>query len=77
MPSVGFEPTIPMFERAKTVHALDRAVNVIGIKAHNGGKKNSFYNSRRRNYTQTNGVISRFTLSTELKERWTVQTDEE
>jgi hypothetical protein len=30
MPRVGFEPTIPMFERAKTVHALDRAATVIG-----------------------------------------------
>jgi hypothetical protein len=34
MPSVGFEPTIPAFERAKTVHALDRAATVIGIKEH-------------------------------------------
>jgi hypothetical protein len=25
MPQVGIEPTIPVFERAKTVHALDRA----------------------------------------------------
>jgi hypothetical protein len=31
MPRVGFEPTIPVFERAKTVHALDRAVTVIGL----------------------------------------------
>jgi hypothetical protein len=30
MPSVGFEPTIPAFERAKTVHALDSAATVIG-----------------------------------------------
>jgi hypothetical protein len=30
MPLVGFEPTIPLFERAKTVHALDRAVIVVG-----------------------------------------------
>jgi hypothetical protein len=30
MPSVGFEPTIPVFERAKTVHASDRAATVIG-----------------------------------------------
>jgi hypothetical protein len=29
MPRVGFEPTIPAFERANTVHALDRAANVI------------------------------------------------
>jgi hypothetical protein len=27
---VGFEPRIPVFERAKTVHALDRAATVIG-----------------------------------------------
>jgi hypothetical protein len=30
MPRVRFEPTIPVFERAKTVHALDRAATVIG-----------------------------------------------
>jgi hypothetical protein len=30
MPLVGFEPTIPVFERTKTVHALDRAATVIG-----------------------------------------------
>jgi hypothetical protein len=29
MPRVGFEPTISMFERAKTVHALDHAATVI------------------------------------------------
>jgi hypothetical protein len=27
---VGFEPKIPMFERAKTVHALDSTTTVIG-----------------------------------------------
>jgi hypothetical protein len=31
MPRVGFERTTPVFERAKTVHALDRAATVIGI----------------------------------------------
>jgi hypothetical protein len=31
MPWVGFELTIPAFERAKTVHALDRAAIVIGF----------------------------------------------
>jgi hypothetical protein len=30
MSRVGFEPMIPAFERAKTVHALDRAATVIG-----------------------------------------------
>jgi hypothetical protein len=30
MPRVGFEPTIPVFVKAKTVHALERAATVIG-----------------------------------------------
>jgi hypothetical protein len=30
MPQVRFKPTIPVFERAKTVHDLDRAATVIG-----------------------------------------------
>jgi hypothetical protein len=30
IPQVGFEPTIPVFERAKTVHALDRSATVTG-----------------------------------------------
>jgi hypothetical protein len=30
MPQVGFEPTIPVVELAKTFHALDRAATVIG-----------------------------------------------
>jgi hypothetical protein len=30
MPQVGFEPTVPVFERAKTVHALDHAATVLG-----------------------------------------------
>jgi hypothetical protein len=30
---VGLEPMIPAFERAKRVHALDRAVTVIGMHA--------------------------------------------
>jgi hypothetical protein len=31
MPLVGFELTIPVFERAKTIHALNRAATVIGM----------------------------------------------
>jgi hypothetical protein len=31
MPCVVFEPTIPASERAKTVHALDRAATEIGL----------------------------------------------
>jgi hypothetical protein len=32
MPRVRFEPTIPVFEREKTVHALDLAATVIGAR---------------------------------------------
>jgi hypothetical protein len=39
MPWAGFEPTNRVFERAKKVHALERAANVIGIKSMNKGKK--------------------------------------
>jgi hypothetical protein len=31
MSRVGFEPTTPAFERAKTFHSLDRAATVIGL----------------------------------------------
>jgi hypothetical protein len=31
MPGMGFETMTPVFERAKTVHALDRAATVIGM----------------------------------------------
>jgi hypothetical protein len=30
IPQVGIEPTIPVFERAETVHAVDRAATMIG-----------------------------------------------
>jgi hypothetical protein len=32
MPQVEFETTIPAFERAKTVDALDHAATVIGVQ---------------------------------------------
>jgi hypothetical protein len=31
VPRVGFESTIPVFELAKTIHALGRAATVIGL----------------------------------------------
>jgi hypothetical protein len=40
MPQVGFEPTNPVFERAKTVYVLDRAATVIGTK----GSRNMILN---------------------------------
>jgi hypothetical protein len=36
MPEVGFETTIPAFEQAKTVHALDRSATVIGYNTETG-----------------------------------------
>jgi hypothetical protein len=39
MSPVGFEPTIPVFERAKAVHALDRAATVIGEDDEYAGEK--------------------------------------
>jgi hypothetical protein len=38
MRQVRFEPAIPVFERAKTVHALDRAATVIGTVDATGTK---------------------------------------
>jgi hypothetical protein len=34
MPSLGFEPTNSVFQRAKIFHALDWAATVIGINVH-------------------------------------------
>jgi hypothetical protein len=45
VPWVEFEPTIPTFERAKTVHALDPAATVIGqanIMAWNKSQTHNF-----------------------------------
>jgi hypothetical protein len=33
MPRVGFEPTTQVFEREKTVHALDSTATVIGLRS--------------------------------------------
>jgi hypothetical protein len=35
MPQVGFEHTIKLFDRAKTVHALDCAATMIGTQYRN------------------------------------------
>jgi hypothetical protein len=42
MPQVGFEPMIPVFERAKTVHTLDREATVIGYP-HNLAQNQFYY----------------------------------
>jgi hypothetical protein len=32
MPQVGFKPTTPAFERAKTIHTSDHAATVVGLR---------------------------------------------
>jgi hypothetical protein len=43
MPCVGFDPTIPASERAKTLHALDRLATVAGRKKLQSAKKFGVY----------------------------------
>jgi hypothetical protein len=38
MPQVGFEPAIPVYEWAKTVHALHREATVIGASTFSNSK---------------------------------------
>jgi hypothetical protein len=50
MPQVCFEPTIPVFERTKTVHALDRAAIVIGFSDKLVEKKISILSKAKRTW---------------------------
>jgi hypothetical protein len=52
MRQVGFEHTIPVFERAKTVHALEGAATVIGI----------LYSNWRNNYEEFIRLIGSHSL---------------
>jgi hypothetical protein len=45
IPWVGFEPTIPAFEREKTAHALDRAATVLGHYISSGSNENTWNES--------------------------------
>jgi hypothetical protein len=56
MPQVRFERTIPAFERAKTVHALDRALTMIGLVFIDG--PNNQYLLGTLNYTLLRGSVS-------------------
>jgi hypothetical protein len=57
MPQVGFEPMISMFERARTINALDRGATVIGwrlkylrqMKEYTGEKRNAVFTDKYRN----------------------------
>jgi hypothetical protein len=54
MPRVGFEPTIPVFERAKTDHARDRAATVIGTETNY--KHFTIYNTNYNNFKKV-GIV--------------------
>jgi hypothetical protein len=47
MPQVGFESTIPVYEWAKTVHALDRVATVIGNEVYNRINRTAETNAHR------------------------------
>jgi hypothetical protein len=51
---VGFEPTIPVFEWAKTIHALDSTVTVIGLKFITG----AFSTRKRTEVDEKRGVLN-------------------
>jgi hypothetical protein len=44
MPQVGLEITIPLFKRAKTIHASDRAVTLIGADTLSSGNFHNLFN---------------------------------
>jgi hypothetical protein len=63
MPWVGFEPTIPAFEGAKTVHALDRATTMTGLS--------NEYRCHFPNIKRPESKADHSTLSnTEVKDAW-------
>jgi hypothetical protein len=77
MPQVRFEPTNTVFERAKKVHALDRAATVIGIKWLKILPKIDLYadpksymqshNYEKIKWTYTKWLLSLFTSSNDCK----------
>jgi hypothetical protein len=58
MPRVGFEHTIPAFERAKTFHALDRSATGIG-----NGYEGDFEMSKRSEYLSDHSPPSSATVN--------------
>jgi hypothetical protein len=73
MPWVGFEPTIPAFERAKTVHALDREVTqtrLINIILGNYKQSITVYIQNSTTYK----IIDSMLYLKTLKQNWTIKT---
>jgi hypothetical protein len=64
---VGYELTIPMFERAKTVHALDGAATLIGTFYHlhilnDMGYKNEVVTSMKKEVVACSWLLSQNSL---------------
>jgi hypothetical protein len=53
MSRVGFEPKIPAFDRAKIVHAFDRAATVIGEQLTECGRDKIF-----EHVSSCNGIVA-------------------
>jgi hypothetical protein len=57
MTEVGFEPTIPVFERVKTFCASDRTADVMGS---NTGKIDNYLYHNDSNYYNNQAVLNRY-----------------
>jgi hypothetical protein len=57
MPQVGLESAIPVFERSKKVHALDRVANAIGIVDNLYGIKELYLAVRISGYAEIGCVL--------------------
>jgi hypothetical protein len=55
MPRVGFEPTIPVFERVKIIHVLDRAATVINALTNSSVEYNTVSTRAIARWKQLNG----------------------
>jgi hypothetical protein len=69
MPQVGFEPMIPVFERAKTVHASDSAPTVVG-KLLNILRLKVMFSNMCTETCQTNTILVRMFLILSEYHQW-------
>jgi hypothetical protein len=75
MPRAGFEPVIPMFERPKTVLALDRSAIETGYLIKLKRKMLKIFwleNLNEREYSEDKGVVGRIILERSQGYGWEV-----
>jgi hypothetical protein len=68
MPLAGFEHTIPVFKRAKTFHALDRAATVTGLTYTHTQPQIDWLEAKRPNSISGRG--SDYSLRHHIQTRW-------